>query len=63
MEKEVSSISPYRAQLINKSVIYATGYAEIDFTVPGFDCYLRRVNPELQIDISAESREGDVRNE
>lgn len=50
MESEVASISPYRAQLINKSVIYATGYAEIDFTVPGFDRFLKRVNPELQID-------------
>ena len=49
MESEVASISPYRAQLINKSVIYATGYAEIDFTVPGFDRFLKRVNPELQI--------------
>ena len=50
MGSEVASISPYRAQLINKSVIYATGYAEIDFTVPGFDRFLKRVNPELQID-------------
>ena len=50
MGSEVASISPYRAQLINKSVIYATGYAEIDFTVPGFDRFLKCVNPELQIE-------------
>ena len=50
MKKEVKSISPYRAQLINKGVIYATGHAEIDFTVPGFDEYLKRINPELTIE-------------
>lgn len=50
MRKEVKSISPYRAQLINKGVIYATGHAEIDFTVSGFDEYLKRINPELIIE-------------
>ena len=50
MNKDVRSISTYRAQLINKGVIYATGHAEIDFTVPGFDGYLKRINPELSID-------------
>lgn len=50
MQTEVQSISTYRAQLINKGVIYATGHAEIDFTVPGFDEYLKRINPELIID-------------
>lgn len=50
MKKSVASISPCRAQLINKGVIYATGHAEIDFTVPGFDEYLKRINPELQIE-------------
>lgn len=50
MGRPVNSISPYRAQLINKGVIYAVGHAEIDFTVPGFDEYLKRINPELKID-------------
>lgn len=47
MGKSVQSISTYRAQLINKGVIYSTGHAEIDFTVPGFDEFLKRINPEL----------------
>ena len=47
MGKNVGSISPIRAQLINKGLIYATGFAEIDFTVPEFDKYLKRVNTEL----------------
>ena len=49
MKRSVSSISPYRAQLINKGVIYATAHGEVDFTVPGFDEYLKRMNPELKI--------------
>lgn len=36
-------------QLINKGVIYATAHGEVDFTVPGFDDYLKRMNPELKI--------------
>ena len=39
---KVSSVSPVRAQLISKGLIYATGHAEIDFTVPQFDAYLKR---------------------
>lgn len=49
MKRSVKSISTYRAQLINKGVIYATAHAEIDFTVPGFDEYLKRINPDLNI--------------
>ena len=63
METEVSSISPYRAQLINKSMIYATGYAEIDFTVPGFDQFLKRLNPELQLDEVEKVQKGDAGEE
>lgn len=47
MKKSVGAISPIRAQLINKGLIYATGFAEIDFTVPEFDNYLKRVNTSL----------------
>ena len=50
MNTKVQAISTFRAQLINKGVIYATGHAEIDFTVPGFDGYLKRINPELTIE-------------
>ena len=50
MGTQVSSISPIRGQLINKGLIYATGgYAEIDFTVPQFDKFLIRKNPDLDL--------------
>ena len=45
MGKETSSIGPYRAQLINKGLIYSTRHGEIDFTVPHFDKFLRRNKP------------------
>lgn len=47
MKSNVTSISPIRAQLISKGLIYAAHYGEIDFTVPQFDLFLRRVNPNL----------------
>ena len=50
LRKDVKSISTSRAKLINKGIIYATDYAEIDFTVPGFDDFLRRINPKLSLD-------------
>lgn len=49
MNVSVNSISTFRAQLINKGLIYATDYAEIDFTVPQFDGFLKRINPGLSI--------------
>lgn len=42
LEGSVKAISPFRATLIDKGVIYATGHGEIDFTVPQFDKYLMR---------------------
>lgn len=48
MKKRVSSISPIRAQLISKGIIFAAGHGEVDFTVPLFDEYLKRINPELK---------------
>lgn len=36
-------ISPARNRLINKGLLYAPSYGEIDFTVPFFDKYLKRV--------------------
>lgn len=50
MKTGVGRISTFRAQLINKGLIYATGHAEIDFTVPQFDGFLKRINPELELD-------------
>lgn len=50
MNMSANKISTFRAQLINKGLIYATGHAEIDFTVPQFDGFLKRVNPSLELD-------------
>lgn len=50
MKMNVRKISAFRAQLINKGLIYATGHAEIDFTVPQFDSFLKRINPEMKLD-------------
>lgn len=43
MNKELKSVSPIRARLINKGLIYATRHGEIDFTVPKFDEFLKRI--------------------
>ena len=43
LKKEVQSISPTRAQLINKGVIYAVKYKELDFTVPEFSGFIQRL--------------------
>lgn len=43
----ILSISPIRARLINKGLIYATRHGEIDFTVPKFDEFLKRMNKEV----------------
>lgn len=42
LEKSVNSISPTRAQLISKGIIYPTSHGELDFTVPEFDGFIRR---------------------
>ncbi|HIT85910.1 MAG TPA: ATP-binding protein [Candidatus Ornithomonoglobus intestinigallinarum] len=42
MNKTVKSISPIRAQLINKGLIYAVRHSELDFTVPEFDGFIKR---------------------
>lgn len=44
MNTNVKSISPLRAQLIYKGFIYATSYGEVDFTVPQFNKYLKRIH-------------------
>lgn len=43
MGKSIQAISPLRAQLIHKGFIYAAKRGEVDFTVPQFDKYLKRV--------------------
>ena len=43
LKRKVKSISPIRANLINKGIIYSNKFAEIDFTVPQFDKFLKRL--------------------
>lgn len=50
MGNRVSTISPIRAQLISKGMIYSPAHGEIDFTVPQFHLFLKRINPELKIE-------------
>ena len=40
-----------KRELISKGIIYSTGRGEVDFTVPLFDSYLKRINPELKLGI------------
>lgn len=42
MNSNQSKISPIRNNLINKGLLYAPSYGEIDFTVPYFSEYLKR---------------------
>ena len=42
MKKNINSISTTRAQLINKGLIYAVKYKELDFTVPEFSGFIKR---------------------
>lgn len=48
MNKTVKSISPTRAQLINKGLIYAVRHSELDFTVPEFDGFIKRQSDFLE---------------
>ena len=43
MKSSTKKIAPLRAQLIRKGFIFSTGHGEIDFTVPQFDLYLKRL--------------------
>jgi hypothetical protein len=43
-----SSLSPVRADLIRKGMIYSPAYGEIAFTVPLFDAFMVRAIPELK---------------
>lgn len=42
LHKPVKSISPTRAQLINKGLVYSARYGELDFTVPEFTGFIQR---------------------
>lgn len=43
MKKTVKAISPTRAQLISKGIIYPVRYSELDFTVPEFSGFIQRL--------------------
>jgi hypothetical protein len=47
MNLKVASLSPRRAKLINKGMVYSPQHGDIDFTVPLFDDFMRRAIPEI----------------
>ncbi|HIW42563.1 MAG TPA: ATP-binding protein, partial [Candidatus Mediterraneibacter vanvlietii] len=48
LHKSVTSISTTRAQLINKGIIFPVRYKELDFTVPEFDGFIKRLGEYQQ---------------
>jgi hypothetical protein len=44
MQCLLSAVSPLRAQLIHKGFIYSANRGEVDFTVPQFDKFLKRIH-------------------
>lgn len=46
--KNVGSVSTTRAQLINKGIIYPVKYKELDFTVPEFSGFIKRLDEYKQ---------------
>lgn len=45
LDESVQSLGPCRAQIINKGMIYSPAHGDVDFTVPMFADYLRRIFP------------------
>lgn len=45
--RPVEQVAPVRAKVIAKGMAYAPAHGDIDFTVPMFDDYMRRVLPEF----------------
>jgi hypothetical protein len=48
MGREVQTVAPIRAKLIDKGMIYSPSHGDTSFTVPLFDGYMRRVMPRLE---------------
>ena len=48
MGKQVSAVAPFRAQLINKGMIWSPGYGDTAFTVPLFDEFMKRTMPDVE---------------
>ena len=49
LSKEVNSVAPTRATLINKGMVFSPAHGDNSFTVPLFDQYMKRVMPSLKI--------------
>lgn len=49
LHKEVQTVAPTRANLINKGMIFSPEHGDNSFTVPLFDGYMKRVMPKLEI--------------
>ncbi|MEW5771879.1 MAG: ATP-binding protein [Pseudomonadota bacterium] len=45
--REVQTVAPIRAKLIDKGMVYSPSHGDTGFTVPLFDAYMRRVMPTL----------------
>ena len=48
LNKSMKAISPARAQLINKGIIYPVKHSELDFTVPEFSGFIQRTEEYIQ---------------
>lgn len=48
LKKDVQTVAPTRATLINKGMIYSPSHGDNSFTVPLFDNYMKRVIPHLE---------------
>ena len=54
LNNKVRTISPTRAQLINKGIIFSVRHSELDFTVPEFDNYIRRLDEYQQWNVDGD---------
>ena len=57
LDKKVRTISPTRAQLINKGIIFPVRHSELDFTVPEFDNYIRRLDEYQQWEVDGDEQD------
>jgi Mn-dependent DtxR family transcriptional regulator len=48
MKVKLASISPVRAKLIEKGMIYSPAHGDLAFTVPLFDEFMIRAMPEFK---------------
>ena len=46
--REVKTVAPTRAKLIDKGMVYSPSHGDTGFTVPLFDAFMRRVVPGLE---------------